>query len=58
MEKVQTWVAANKLDDKTMAEIIRNGFNSMEAVSLIEEDDIAEFTNPQAQKKLVPFKRH
>lgn len=53
IERVRTWGEAKKLDDETIAEVIRHGFNSMEALALVAEDDVDEFKIPRGQKKLL-----
>ena len=53
VERVRTWGVAKKLDEETIAEVVRHGFNSMEALALIAEDDACEFKIPRGQKKLL-----
>ena len=40
IECVKTRVSAKKINDETVEEIVRHGFNSMEALSLIAEEGI------------------
>ena len=53
VERVRTWGVAKKLDEETIAEVVRHGFNSMEALALIAEDDACEFKIPRGQNKLL-----
>ena len=41
-DKVRTWADVMKLSERTTETILELGFENMEAVSLIEADDLAE----------------
>lgn len=53
IEKVKMWAAAKKLSEATTAAIISLGFDSMEAVSLISQEDFAKSKIPVGQIKLL-----
>ncbi|CAG2248787.1 unnamed protein product [Mytilus edulis] len=52
-DKVRTWAGVMKLSERTTETILELGFENMEAVSLIEADDLAETNMPIGQRKLL-----
>ncbi|CAC5404287.1 unnamed protein product [Mytilus coruscus] len=52
-DKVRAWANVMKLTEATADAILELGFNSMEALSLIEADDLIETNIPIGQKKLL-----
>lgn len=52
-ERVKLWAAAMKLNEHTATELLRLGFDTMEAVSTIEREDLPTFKIPLGQKKVL-----
>ncbi|XP_052082957.1 uncharacterized protein LOC127720417 [Mytilus californianus] len=53
VEQVQMWASTMKLNPNTASELIRLGFDSMEAISLIEKEDMPAFNIPLGQQKVL-----
>lgn len=53
IERVETWGAAKKLSDATISEIVKLGFNSMEALALLQQEDLTKTKIPIGQQKLL-----
>ncbi|CAC5370803.1 unnamed protein product [Mytilus coruscus] len=52
-DKVGPWAGVMKLSEDTTNKILKLGFENMEAVSLIEADDLTETNTPIGQRKLL-----
>ncbi|CAC5418431.1 TTN [Mytilus coruscus] len=53
IEKVRAWATAKKLDEHTADQLLKNGFNSMESLSLLTLEDIQTFDIPLGQEKML-----
>ncbi|CAC5376951.1 unnamed protein product [Mytilus coruscus] len=53
VEREQMWASTMKLNPNTASELIRLGFDSMEAISMIEKDDMPAFNIPLGQQKVL-----
>ena len=50
---LREWAAAQKVTSKTVDLLIKDGFNSMEAVDLLDCDDLLQSNIPRGQQKLL-----
>ena len=50
---LREWAAAQKVTSKTVDLLIKDGFNSMEAVDLLDCDDLLQSKIPRGQQKLL-----
>ncbi|CAC5365146.1 unnamed protein product [Mytilus coruscus] len=53
IEKVRAWATAKKLDEHTADQLLINGFNSIESLSLLTLEDIQTFDIPLGQEKML-----
>lgn len=53
VERVKLWATTMKLSEDTATELINQGFDSMEAISTIEKDDLTRFRIPFGQQKVL-----
>lgn len=53
MSQVEKWATAKKLSAVTIAALIDLGFDSMEALSLLTEEDLSDTDVPRGQRKLL-----
>ncbi|CAC5380696.1 unnamed protein product [Mytilus coruscus] len=51
--RVKLWAATMKLNDNTSSELLRHGFETMEAISMIESEDMPSFNIPLGQQKVL-----
>ena len=49
---IRTWVAERRLMAKTAEPLIKEGFRSMEALQLVDSDDLTHTKIPRGQQKL------
>ena len=54
-DKVRLWASTKKLSASTISELISLGFDSMEALALLEAEDVSSGCIPVGQKKLLLF---
>lgn len=52
-DRVKLWAATMKLNDNTSLELLRHGFDTMEAISMIEPEDMPTFNIPLGQQKVL-----
>ena len=52
-DRVRMWASTMKLNNRTADELIRLGFDTMEAVSTIEKEDMPSFNIPLGQQKVL-----
>ena len=50
---VKMWVATMKLNHNTAEELLRHGFDTMEAISMIDKDDLPMFEILLGQQKVL-----
>ena len=48
-DRVKLWAATMKLNDNTSLELLRHGFDTIEAISMIESEDMPTFNIPLGQ---------
>ena len=53
IDRVKMWAATMKLNENTAEELIRHGFDTMEAISYIEKDDLPTLRLPLGQQKVL-----
>ena len=52
-EVVATWATQNKITQDAVEKLFKEGFNSLQAISLIDTDDLARTKIPRGQQKLI-----
>ena len=52
-EKAKAWAVQHKICDEAVLELFEEGFNSLEAIKLLEPDDLSETKISPGQKKLI-----
>ena len=51
--ELRKWAAENKITTKAVDILVKEGFNSMEAVALLDADDLGQSKMPRGQQKLL-----
>ena len=52
-ERLEQWARESKLTEDTVKLLVKNGFASMEAIELLDEEDLMQCKLPRGQKKLI-----
>lgn len=52
-EKAKAWAVQHKICDEAVLELFEEGFNSLEAIKLLEPDDLSKTKISRGQKKLI-----